>query len=279
MSHLAGDVAAETDRLHDQLREQVLASLPAADDPWYSAQVDALSRGYLQSQPPARVAAALARLRELPDGRAGAWGEYLPESKTIEFTVALDQAHRRGIFARLTGALSSQRMEIHSAEINTLPEDRAIDRFVVSDPHSNGPPPKDRLEEVSRAMVRSLDRAEPPSFSNLWGSDQQRAVGHLSPLDTEVRVDNNTSERYTILDVFTFDRAGLLYRITGTLVDLDLSIAVAKIGTYLDQVVDVFYVTDEAGGKIVDEARLTQIRQRLLQSIEAHESAERVASS
>ena len=47
---------------------------------------------------------------------------------------------------------------------------------------------------------------------------------------------------------------GLLYTITRTLFELELSVSVAKIGTYLDQVVDVFYVTDQDGRKITDEA-------------------------
>ena len=42
----------------------------------------------------------------------------------------------------------------------------------------------------------------------------------------------------------------------------------AKIGTFLDQVVDVFYVTDRQDRKIKDERRLEEIRQRLLQVVE-----------
>ncbi len=45
----------------------------------------------------------------------------------------------------------------------------------------------------------------------------------------------------------------------------------AKIGTYLDQVVDVFYVTDREGRKIQDQARLEAIRRRLLEVIQAEE--------
>jgi len=37
----------------------------------------------------------------------------------------------------------------------------------------------------------------------------------------------------------------------------------AKIGTYLDQVVDAFHVTDEAGRKVVDPERLARIRNAL----------------
>jgi [protein-PII] uridylyltransferase len=82
-------------------------------------------------------------------------------------------------------------------------------------------------------------------------------------------VDNTTSDRYTIIDVFTHDRLGLLYTISRQLFELGLSVWLAKIGTHLDQVVDVFYVTDMAGAKLCDAGRLEEIRHRLLETIEA----------
>jgi [protein-PII] uridylyltransferase len=87
-------------------------------------------------------------------------------------------------------------------------------------------------------------------------------------LPTVVRADNSTSERFTVLDIFAADRMGLLYAISRTLFELGLSVWVAKIGTYLDQVVDVFYVTDQEGRKIENEERLQHIRTRLLHAIE-----------
>jgi [protein-PII] uridylyltransferase len=87
-------------------------------------------------------------------------------------------------------------------------------------------------------------------------------------MPTQVRVDNATSSRFTIFDVFAADRIGLLYTIARTLFQSQLSVSVAKIGTYLDQVVDVFYVADERGRKIVDEARLSEVRRRLLDAID-----------
>jgi [protein-PII] uridylyltransferase len=49
---------------------------------------------------------------------------------------------------------------------------------------------------------------------------------------------------------------------------LGLSVSLAKIGTYLDQVVDVFYVTDQSGSKIDGDERLDRIRGQLLEAIE-----------
>ena len=73
---------------------------------------------------------------------------------------------------------------------------------------------------------------------------------------------------FTIIDIFTHDRTGLLYAITRTLFELGLSVGRAKIGTFLDQVVDVFYVTDQQDRKIRDERQLAEIRRRLLESVE-----------
>ena len=83
------------------------------------------------------------------------------------------------------------------------------------------------------------------------------------------KIDNSTSKQHTILDVFAVDRPGLAYAVARGLFELDLSVWRAKIGTYLDQVVDVFYVTDRRGGKIDDEPRLERTRGRLREVIES----------
>jgi [protein-PII] uridylyltransferase len=56
----------------------------------------------------------------------------------------------------------------------------------------------------------------------------------------------------------------LLFDVTSTLTALGLSITSAKIATYGERVVDVFYVKDVFGHKIDQEAKLKRIRERLL---------------
>ncbi len=82
-------------------------------------------------------------------------------------------------------------------------------------------------------------------------------------MPTNVEVDNAVSDHFTVLDVYTQDRVGVLFAITSTLFHLGLSIHLAKITTNVDQVLDVFYVTDAAGQKIVDGDRLEHIRTEL----------------
>ena len=100
---------------------------------------------------------------------------------------------------------------------------------------------------------------------------RQRTVVPLSVLPTRVQTDNSTSDYFTIIEVFAADRSGLLHRVARTIFELGLSVRLAKIATYLDQVLDVFYVTDHDGHKIDEPGRLEAIRARLLDEIEAVE--------
>ncbi|OHB77243.1 MAG: [protein-PII] uridylyltransferase, partial [Planctomycetes bacterium RBG_16_64_10] len=269
MQHLGGDVADASDWGLEPRRHQVRACFAMPEvDPWLEAQIHALSPGWLLEQGPAQIAASLRRLRALPAGGVDAWGNYLATSQTLEFLVAADATWTRGLFYKLTGALTSQGLAILSAQIDTLVGGLVLDRFVVEDPDYVGPPSAERIATICSVLVESIRRAEPPTFRRVWGGDRGASRKALSRLPSQVRIDNSTSDRYTILELFTFDCIGLLYKVARELFELDLSIGVAKIGTYLDQVVDVFYVTDLSGQKVEDESRLEQIRRRLLAALD-----------
>ena len=81
-------------------------------------------------------------------------------------------------------------------------------------------------------------------------------------------MDNETSDRSTIIDVFADDRQGLLYVITHAIFKLGLSVQAARISTRLDQVADVFYVTDLQGAKLQDHSRLETIRATIKEEID-----------
>jgi [protein-PII] uridylyltransferase len=275
MQQLAGESPATTmDNLMDQRRDEIRVWLgPLRDEPWFARHVGTLTSGYLSATPPQQAAADLRFLHCLEPGGATATGQYLPESATVQFTVGTSEQVAPGIFHRLTGALASQGLQIRTAQIHTLADGLVLDRFWVHDPDFSGQPPPGRLEDVNRALVRSLtgNSTAPPSFRRTWqmGGNQKPAGPRLQ---TQVNTDNSTSDRCTIIDVFAHDRTGLLYAVTRALFEMELSVWRAKIGTYLDQVVDVFYVTDRQDHKIRDPERLEAIRRRLLEVIEAVES-------
>ena len=83
----------------------------------------------------------------------------------------------------------------------------------------------------------------------------------------QVEIDNDSSDRFTVIDIFADDRLGLLYAIARTLFECGLSVHSAKISTHIDQIVDAFYVTDTAGRKVTSSARIETIRTRLLDAV------------
>lgn len=275
-AQLTGEAYAGT--LQDrEARRSELRALVARDEenPWWDEQIDALPPAYLCRVPTDHLAVELTRMRDLPRDDAVAWGRYLHETGTVEYTVGTFEAVTPGIFHRLTGALTSQRLEILSAEIHTLADGLVLDRFYVQDRDFDGEPPEHRLAKVRDCLTSALKHPtdDPPRFPNIWGSQSATAKASVPKPPVRVRVDNNTSERFTILDTFAHDRMGLLYTITRMLFELGLSVHRAKVGSYVDQVVDVFYVTDLEGNKILDEGRLEEIRTRLLDKITKFEDS------
>ena len=247
-------------------REAILGSLwpNERDDPWFQKQARALPTAYLASHSASEAAQTLQRLHTLTPSTAGAWAEYHKETNTVEFIAGVDSGLGRGTFSGMAGALSSGRMQILAANTEILADGLIMLRYNTQDvDHPDGPSPE-RLEQICQAMIDSIDSDEAPQFRQIWGSQQAEASVKLSQLPNDVRIDNDSSEQCTILEVFTFDRAALLYSLARKLHDLNLIIRHAKIGTYLDQVVDVFYVTDREDEKIQDESKLTHIREELL---------------
>lgn len=244
------------------------------DQEWWKEQIANLPACCLFAGPTEQVVGELERLRNLPHNQAMAWGRYIPQRDVVEYTIGTYEEITPGIFHRLTGTLTSKRQQILSAEINTLRRGLVLDRFYVRDDDSPGVPTTQRMDEVSQALEAALKQPsdQPPVFRKLWHERSQAQSAAVNHLPTRVTFDNTTSDTCTILAVFAYDRMGLLYTISKTLFDVNLSVSIARIGTHLDQVVDVFYVTDrERGGKITDPGYLNHIRDRVLAEIAALE--------
>jgi [protein-PII] uridylyltransferase len=273
LEHLGVDEPARAARHRAKhARQAVKTALGRrGEEPWFAEQIENLPNSYLLSSPPEEIAEELGRLTGLSPGVVVPWAKYIPERRVTQYLVATFEQIVPGVFHRLTGALSSQGLKILSAQINTLSGGMILDRFLVEDPDYPGEPPTSRMEEVCTALRTAIlvPTDEPPKFRRLWRTDEP--TGTLAKPPQRVSIDNSSSEQYTIIDVIANDRIGLLYAITRKLFELGLSVGAAKIGTYLDQVVDVFYVTDAAGKKVSEEGWLRQIREELLAAIEVAE--------
>ena len=267
---IAGDTPPQmvTDRLTKRRNEILEIAATRENSSWWERQIASLPRGYLFGQSPKTTVEELRQLENLPRNDAVAWGRYKPDRSVVEYTVGAHEEICPGVFHRLTGALTSMGMHILTAEIHTLADNLVLDRFYVSDLDFSDEPPQSRFDEVCETLTQSLKKESDhaPTFRRVWSADESAPLVNQMP--TRIRFDNRASDKYTIVTVFAYDCMGLLYAVSRMLFDLGLSVHVAKIGTYVDQVCDVFYVNDAQGQKVVDNARLENIHNELLAAVE-----------
>ncbi len=191
---------------------------------------------------------------------------HFPEREFSELTIVTHD--RPGLFAMLTGVLAVQGLNVASARITTSREGIALDVFRLSHLDQQAlvmePDTWTRVYARLGAVLRGERKVEeifraarPPAFL--------RKPNPRVP--TEVTVDNSVSPDYTVIDVTAPDRMGLLFTLTYSLFQLGVEIHLAKITTNVDQVLDVFYVTDRAGAKITDPDSLAKaLRTQLLRT-------------
>ncbi|MBL6724142.1 MAG: [protein-PII] uridylyltransferase [Rubripirellula sp.] len=193
---------------------------------------------------------------------------YDHELQATRFTVIKQEtSHSIGTFARATGALSTCGLSILRARIETV-GDVAWDYFWVVDSSNADGKISDRdTQKISESVCQLLESPnEPlPPYRRKWAMQGDCEPESVNLLPTRVVIDNDTVDRYTILSYFAYDSVGLLYRIAAALSERQVVLHFAKIDTHLDQVADVFYVTEKDGSKLLDDARKFEIREALLQ--------------
>jgi [protein-PII] uridylyltransferase len=199
---------------------------------------------------------------------------HFPDLEFSEFMVATrDQP---GLFASVAGVLTANNLNILSARIITRSDGYALDVFRVSHQIGEAAMDDDRWMRVERDLDRVLEGHE--DIADLVAKARKNQAGSrkfLRRVATEVTIDNRSSEQFTVIDVFTQDRVGLLYAITHTLFDLGMLIHVARISTNADQALDVFFVTDRDGAKITELAPMRELREALTAALSAEWQAAR----
>ena len=279
---LSGEVPDPDEKKVQAVLVQVAAAAQGQyPQAWLDEVLPALSHRYLLSTPLARIEADLAALFQMPlhpiqvTGRPLADGS-AAESGLAEYTLYTQDRLASGIFYKTTGVLAARGIQILSAQVATHANGMVVDVFQVSDPDGHATP--ERIAAIAadvQAVLRGEETVE--ALMTRYSRFAPAATTRLLPASIRVAVDNESSHRFTVIDVFAPDRRGLLYRIARTLFDLGLSVHGAIISTQLDQIVDVFYVSGQDGGKIVDPAAIHALKINLARHIEALFSGENVA--
>lgn len=223
---------------------------------------------YLLTTPRAKVAAHLALVEQVLRGEEAAaqWTHY-PLVGYTEFIVCA--FGRLGRFAQIAGTLTANGINILSAQVYARKDGLFIRTFQVNDGRGSAVLEEETWQNVMRDLLAVL-RGEVDVRGLIKSKRREILAKPLRkgpPPPTRVEFDNVVSESYTVIDVRTQDRLGLLYLISSTLSKLQIDLRLAKITTEDDRVVDVFYVTEKDGGKILDEGRMEEVKLALERAI------------
>ncbi|QDU60945.1 Bifunctional uridylyltransferase/uridylyl-removing enzyme [Planctomycetes bacterium Pan216] len=234
------------------------------------AFLDLIPNEMLEEQTDEQILAHWRRWQDFtPDQVAILNAEYRPAGDSVTLTVVSHEETSDASFSLICGALTAHNMEILSARIRTLGDKTILDQFDVKDKHHTGPPTPERCRQLA-TTVRRLLAGELKIQDVLWSSlpsafvTRKRIVGRET---TQVVVDSKGSEEFTIIEIFTPNRRGLLYTMAKSLHRLGLRVHLAKIATYSDEVVDVFYVQENDGRKVDSEGREKGIKEQLVDDI------------
>lgn len=237
---------------------------------WIDRQLDALPPFYLMTEEPHRIAKDLDYIRQLNDAEVRIEGEYERETDTVTYRIFASSHFEKGAFHKVAGVLSGMRMDIHAAQSCTTAGGTLIGSFLVSDNDFSGRVPEHRIQDVCTGLANVLTGKVTVDHifrrSGLFKSRKRKRV--IQPVEPHISIDNDCSEKHTVIDVFAMDSPGLLYTLALTLYQHQLSVELTRIATNVDQVVDVFYVVDEAGHKLEDPERLTQLKDQLMQELQ-----------
>ncbi len=178
--------------------------------------------------------------------------------------ITLYTADHAGLFSRIAGALALAGANIVDAKILTLSNGMALDTFTVQDQSGGAFDRPDKLAKLAVLFENVLSgRVKPHLELAKPGAIPSRTRVFTVP--PRVLIDNKASLTHSVIEVNGRDRPGLLFDVTRALTGLNLQIANAKISTYGEKVVDVFYVKDLFGHKVEHEQRLKDIRERLIE--------------
>ena len=183
-------------------------------------------------------------------------------------------ADHPGLFSRIAGALALAGASITAARIFTLKDGMALDSFWVRDAGGGAFDDADKQARAVRSIEAVLAAEVRPKAELAARGTPIPSRYDVFEVPPRVFIDNTLSPRHTVIEVNGRDRTALLYDLTRALYRLNLMIHGARISTYGERVVDVFYIQDLTGGKITNDARHKRIRQRLIEILDQNAASE-----
>jgi len=268
------DVRAVIRRVQNRVRKQLKES---HDDEKVEGFMETMPERYFVSTPESDIADHFELMDKFRGKKVEISVQHFPERDCT--SVVICSQDRPGLFASITGVLSALSLDILNARIFTASDGRILDVFRIS---HHGRAELVMAEQKWNRFRALLDQVLDGKIDVAKLVESSKPTfylrRHAPKVSTVVNIDNDVSDDFTVIEIFTEDRIGVLFRITYSLHQLGLSIHVAKISTNVDQVADVFYVTDQSGAKLSDAEDLESVRIFLRETLAPQgASGERIA--
>jgi [protein-PII] uridylyltransferase len=181
-----------------------------------------------------------------------------------------------GLFSKLAGAISASGGSVVDAKVFTTTDGFALDVFSVQDADGGVFGDAPRIARLRQTILRTLTgETRPRALLADRPLGRRTSAFRVRPL---VHFDNEASTTATVVEIEGLDRPGLLYDVTHALFESGLSISSAIVSTYGERAIDVFYVRDGYGHKILHPERLKSVEDRLIAALSG-EALEAAAAS
>jgi [protein-PII] uridylyltransferase len=254
-----GDVGRESAQLLEERTSAIRELLADGRDGRADAFVDRVPSTYLLAVSP-QQAVEHARLLSSPVGASEVRTTTSAGARPGTYALTVIARDRPGLLAWVAGALSLAGLSILTAQVFTTDDDVAVDLFEIEgsfEPEVG----EERWREFRSALRKVIEGRL--SLDHRVAEKRRSYPPPRSPSAVRITVDNGVSDFFTVIEVGAPDRIGLLFDITRTLAELELDVHLAKVATYGERVIDVFYVRDALGRKVDDRERVGAIERAL----------------
>ena len=250
-----GDMGTEVaERLTDRIERlrDLLTAEPARE---VERHVLRMPRSYYLSVEPAQAARHFSMIAP-PLGANEVRSAAVDGARPGSYELLVVAVDRPGLLSWIAGSLSLAGLSILTAQAFTTDDSAAVDLFEVEGAFE--PEIREERWREFRSVLRKVLEGR-ISLERRVEDKRRHYPPPRRPSPVTVKVDQDASDFFTVIEVGAPDRIGLLYDITRTLADLHLDVHLAKVATYTDRVIDSFYVRDELGRKVQEPAQVGEI--------------------
>ena len=262
------DVPGIADAVEDRVAarrraaEPLLAQAGFADEDIEALYAN-LPQRYFAVHAPHQIARHAEALRRFAQSRELSLQMREVRSGVSELIICCGDA--RGLYAQVAGTLAARGINILASHVYTTAAGEALEIYRVATPPGGKAEQQRAWADFERTLrgVRSGELALERLLVR-GGRHYGSAARKPSAQPPSVTISNQESDNFTVVDISTDDRLGLLYDLTRTLAEHGLAIHLSKATTVLDQAADSFYVRDVANDGQLPPERMLELREALL---------------